>query len=357
MLRSALYYPHTRLRFADPGITRRLLKRALLLWDELKFIVPYPEYRFQYGSRSVSEAVELVGRYHYPSELEKERTHAAIEELVTRPSLPAVFYYRGGDDSFDVYPQKFLRETWNLLEHTRVAHPRREGEKQFVSTQAGLCIMALLADVCAGSALTRVTDRAQAYAALGGFLFDKDCDAPSDGATASAHERLVGLTAQVVDVDSLTLKQLIQLRKKEMGQKGRNYTDLRHRYLQRIEDHLKEVTQNPKLTLSDYGELERQFRQDMEVDLATLRKELRAELRATVYSKEIFFALIGASCVTAAALFGKPLPMRGVLNWDGVIVTVGGILGARNKFLKARADLLRRHPMAYLYEARGGPRL
>jgi hypothetical protein len=58
-MRSALYYPHTELRQANPPVvasgggaggsggdsagSEQLLKRSLLLWDDLEFIVPYPE--------------------------------------------------------------------------------------------------------------------------------------------------------------------------------------------------------------------------------------------------------------------------------------------------------------------------
>jgi hypothetical protein len=77
-MRSALYYPHTEVENAG------LLKTALLLWDQLEFIVPYPEYEFSYQDRLVAEAVELVGVKHSPSDEEKKQAHEYIEDFVTQ---------------------------------------------------------------------------------------------------------------------------------------------------------------------------------------------------------------------------------------------------------------------------------
>jgi hypothetical protein len=49
-MRSALYFPHTRV--SDVG----LIKTALLLWDNLEYIVPWRDFRVQYSNRRVAEA-------------------------------------------------------------------------------------------------------------------------------------------------------------------------------------------------------------------------------------------------------------------------------------------------------------
>lgn len=74
-MRSALYYPHTRIR------SEELLKTSLLLWDKVRFITPWPEFDVKYGNPTVQEAVELIRENHYPSESEKRQAHSLIKDL------------------------------------------------------------------------------------------------------------------------------------------------------------------------------------------------------------------------------------------------------------------------------------
>src|SRR5713101_2612651 len=92
-MRRALYYPHTEIPETREG--ERILKRALLLWDKLEYIAPYSDFRPYYADHSFNEAIELIGLPHVPDEAEKRDVHEQVEELVTRPNLPDVFYYRG----------------------------------------------------------------------------------------------------------------------------------------------------------------------------------------------------------------------------------------------------------------------
>ena len=84
-MRSALYYPHTELENVG------LLKTALLLWDQLEFIVPDASYGFAYNHKLVAEAVEMIGVKHCPSDEEKKQAHECIEEFATG-TLPEPFY-------------------------------------------------------------------------------------------------------------------------------------------------------------------------------------------------------------------------------------------------------------------------
>lgn len=55
-MRSALYYPHTKIRHEG------LLKTSLLLWDEIHVIVPWDGYRIDRSPALETEAFELIGR-------------------------------------------------------------------------------------------------------------------------------------------------------------------------------------------------------------------------------------------------------------------------------------------------------
>src|ERR1041385_3205757 len=145
---SALYYPHTTLSTNDvTGI--RILKRALLMWDHLEFIVPFPKFKGHYSDPLVAEAIEVIGKNRCPNEEEKRDAHERIEELITRPQLPEVFLYQG-TDPYEVYPQKFLPETWELLLESKHAGELLPNADYPVSNQLGLTIMAILADCVAG---------------------------------------------------------------------------------------------------------------------------------------------------------------------------------------------------------------
>ena len=170
MLR-ALYYPHTQLSTKEPA-GQRILKRALLMWDKLEFIVPYPNFKSSYSDPLVAEAIELIGENHYPNNEEKKKAHERIEELVTRPQIPDVFYYQGSDP-YDMYPEKLLPETWRTLTEGKLAGALLPNQDYPLSKQAGLMVMAILADCCAGTTRSRVTDRAQAYAGITNLLADE----------------------------------------------------------------------------------------------------------------------------------------------------------------------------------------
>src|SRR5690349_10873039 len=105
-MRSALYYPHTEIQ------SENLLKSSLLLWDRLEFIVPDPEYKPWYSNPMMERAVELFGVNRYPSARDKKLAHDHVEELATRP-LPEPFFYRTSIfEPYEIYPQKFMEETW-----------------------------------------------------------------------------------------------------------------------------------------------------------------------------------------------------------------------------------------------------
>jgi hypothetical protein len=84
-MRSALYYPHTKLE------SQSLLKTSLLMWDHLEFIVPYPEYNTSYRNKDIERAIELFGVQRCPSKTDKSKAHDIIEDFATRP-LPTPFF-------------------------------------------------------------------------------------------------------------------------------------------------------------------------------------------------------------------------------------------------------------------------
>jgi hypothetical protein len=300
--------------------------------------------------------VEIIGRNHVPNDEEKRRAHEDIEDLVTRPLLPRPFFYQVDQNAevYEVYPQKFLPDTWDMLMQSGLAGNLLPNADYPLAPVTGLSIMSILSDACAGMTRVRVTDRGGAYAGIAGMLGSDD-DKVSDVKEGESRDVIVAVTLKLLNLDNVSLSALIDLRKRELKETGHDLRDLRHRYVERIEKHLGEISASD-LSTSDIDTLDRQFETDMADDLAQLKGELRSEFGQALWSKDVVVSLIAGAGALALA-FGAPLPIAGVLTAGGAPATVGGVFASRGKFLKARAELLRKHPMAYLYEARGGIRL
>ena len=207
--------------------------------------------------------------------------------------------------------------------------------------------MSILADCCAGTTRSRVTDRGDACATVAGLL-GNDPDAPKVK-KADAHGQLVPISLQVIDASAIDLNALIRLRKREEKESGHSLRDLRHRSLDGLEGYVTRLA-NAKTTKADAKEIQRQFADDMKRDL----KDVKAELgfaRTDAFTSKKFIATVVTAVGTAASwLACVQLPLEGVITLGGVPVTVGGLLGVRNKYLKERQAILKKHPMVYLYE-------
>jgi hypothetical protein len=341
-MRSVVYYPHTEIKTPD------FVKAALLLWDEVEYIVPYADYRPEYTDRRMAEAVEFIGRPHVPTDGELEAAHAVIRDFATGP-LPACFFRREPKDAprdaendFEIWPQKLSAETWKLLKELAIA--RDVGEPDPVTTQpAGLAIMSLLADCCAGKTKGRVTDRGDAYSAISEMLA---LPAPAKEATADV---VVSLALPMIDAANLDIGKLMKMRRRESG----SGNSARLNYLEHLQSHAVELTKNGQ-SKRDVAEIRRQFESDSRKDLAELAEELRLARREALTTKEVLVAAVVAVGSASAALHGFALPLPpDVTAPVGLVSTGGGLLNAATKFGKSRREILKKHPLAYIYQASG----
>lgn len=249
-----------------------------------------------------------------------------------------------------MYPQKFMKQTWELLHDAKLAGQPMPDADYPVSEFTGLSLMALLADCCAGETRRRVTDQIQAYAGLTSvFTSHADHDSPED-----SPERLIPMTLKTISIEGITLKKLIEFRKREASQGGHTIRDLRHRYVEKLENHVKEAAGQ---SARDRAERDRQFAQDMEDDLAELREEMRIEATQTVFSKEILIAVLAGFGAAVSWVAPQPAIFPEAITASGAPASIGGLIAAGNKFMSARRSLLKKHPMSYLYELKGGLRL
>jgi hypothetical protein len=337
-MRSALYYPHTQIQ------SESLLKTSLLLWDQVEFLVPDPDYKPSYPNAAVSEAVELIGVQRCPTEDEKRDVHLKLEEFVAR-DLPPPFYYRslpGQSEPYEIYPQKLLYDTWRMLEKAQLTSSPLANADYPATDATGLTIMSMLADCCAGETRSRITDRGAAYATITNLLVDEKQP------MQVAYDAVVPLTLKTIDLSSISLTQLIRFRKREEEPGGHELRGLRHRYSECVEKHV-EAARNVK-TRADYAELQRCFTDDMSADLADLRSELGLAGRDLAFSKDIVVSVLTGIAAYAAMAFGLHLGIPTALTMAGTPVAVGGVLGSLNKFRGARKATMQKHAMAYIYE-------
>ena len=167
-----------------------------------------------------------------------------------------------------------------------------------------------------------------------------------------ATEQFVSITLDVIDSGSIDMKRLIELRKRESKSGGHAYRDLRHRYVDRMEAYVSALT-STKGTRADAATLAEELAEDMKDDVASLREELGFARNEVLFSKEMITAAVVGLGSIAAFVFGAPLLVAGVVTSASAPVTIGGLLGSRNKFLATRKSVLQKHPMAYLYDFQG----
>jgi hypothetical protein len=345
-MRSALYYPHTKIKSTE------LFKTALLLWDRITVIAPWDHYIPNYDDPIAAEAFAIVGKSHHPSNEEKKRVHTLVEDFLSRP-LPQAFFYSSSADeynSYDIYPQKMLSETVDMLQESgmSVAEGRRNMRASAVT---GLSLMNILADCCAGKTLARITDEGAAYASLAGLFLDSQAD---EQAVNQARDRLLPMSLKVVDLNC-ELENLVDLRRREEASAdGFKIRSLRHHFVDRLEDHARRLaTAESDLARTT---LEEEFDTEMQDDYRHLREALKTKAKQVIGTKEIVTAVVAVGAA-AAAVFCPQLPVAETVSGLGGVVTIGGLFSTKSKFAEQRRKILQEHPIAYLYEASGGLRL
>jgi hypothetical protein len=355
-LRTALYYPHTALHelgdpHGSPGSAEHMVKSALLLWDRLEFIVPYKGYRANYRHRGVAEAMELIGASRVPHLEEKQQAHRRIENFVSKP-LPQTFYFLEKHqrsllrEQYEIWPEKFLDKTWQLLRERHLAGSALRTLDVPSTKLAGLSIMAILAECCAGTTRARITDRSEAYAIIGSMLAKPQRRA--NGMEPDPYQRLASIPLPIVNPDTLTLDDLLAFRKREASDSSRSLQALRHRYLDHISGYVDRV--RSARTSADFDEVRRTFQDDVAKDLGALMGELNRSKTQFKTSKWVFATVLGVPLSVAAHALGIPITIEGALSAAGAPLTLWDFMSSLTDLYKRKVDILEKHPTAYLYQ-------
>jgi hypothetical protein len=225
---SALYFPKMGIE------SEAILKTALLLWDDISYIYPYKDNGY-YGPPELEEAHSLVTSRYVPTEADKATAHEAILDLATSDT-PELFFRTDLPEAsrYDIYPQKFLPETWHALIETGFAKAATDSGDSIYSLAPamGITMMSVLAEICAGTERRTITDSPLAHyvgnTALSGLSGGKPCN------INSPVERLVMLSLEVVDAKAIPLSKLVDFRKREEGSsEGQKIRALRRSYVKK----------------------------------------------------------------------------------------------------------------------------
>jgi hypothetical protein len=359
----ALYYPHSDI--ASPIV----LKNALLLWDSIETIVPHAGWAREKGRRGTGppgrspapqskifrEALELVVSPRTPSDGERREAHKSLVEMTESGFLSALVQQSPGHwrrDDYLIYPEKFLHQTWKMLRDGGMARWVASEHDFGVPAAVGFLMMSILADVCAGTQIRKVTDRNDAY----GWLADMHAKALGSqrvtgldaSEVAPAHDRLVALSLEVLDGRQIPFRKLVELRKRELRKCGTEYSAMRRRYLNALNTHIARIGKEAK-SESDLRELNRQFKEELKQDVADLKAELGVASSKTLFSKEV--------AVSALILAGSLIsPIAGLTLLAGQVGGVGVIplMKAAIEYRAARRDVLRKHTMSWLFIGKQG---
>jgi hypothetical protein len=236
------------------------------------------------------------------------------------------------EEAYQLYPEKLLPKTWDLLNRANLSGELLPNSDYPMTQFGGLMVMSILADSCAGSTRSRVTDRSEAYAILSGYLGNRP--QAKKIKKEDAHGQFIPIGLRVLDAPAMDLDFLIKVRGRERRESDHSLETLRHRHLASLEEYVEKIT-TEKSRKSDAEEIRRQYESDMPKDLIELQKELGFARRKAFLSKEILVTALAAIGTVASWTLDMPVALGDVVALGGPPVAIGGIFGARNKYLRA----------------------
>ena len=344
----ALYFPHTDV--LNPVI----LKNALLLWDSLDTIVPRSGWtpRRVPKDRFLNEAVDLIVRPRVPTRPERHEAHQALEAMTKAGVVSSVIQQAPAAlrrHPYLIYPEKFLQQTWDMLEHAGMANWDAAAADYGVPATAGYLMMSLLADACAGTQIQKVTDRVDAYTWLSEHharaLGSPHVTGLDASQVAPEYDRLVALSLGVLDARAISMRRLVEYRKRETKRGGADFSAMRRRYSKALQAHIRRVGSEAR-SATDVRELNRQFKEELRQDLSDLKSELNVANLKTLFSKEVAVsAIISAGCLVS--------PIAGLTALSSQVGAIGVIplLKAAVDYRGARRAALQKHISSWIYLA------
>jgi hypothetical protein len=342
MSTAALYYPNVTIvapRHAGQSqnfdrTDLKLLTTAVLLWDSLEVIVPFPGFEphpmIGEGQRdeekAISEAFELVVTARALTDEEKAKLYIQLKKLIAG-GIPDTLRFKVEVDNYNMYPEKLSPEIWELLQGPGLVS---DGSDRYYGLRRdfGLIVMGLIADICAGGTRRKVTnyrDAHEAYSRLIAAQFGAIQDFQPD--VQRAYTTLASLSLKSVDAGKLPLSKLVELRRREqedglLPPLRKNYRAAIDRYVERIKE-----AKSP----ADVELIEHEFASEIRDDFRHLKEMLKLEAGDMALTK-------GTTVLTSILSH----------NWASLL---GSITNALPSYQLKRQQTLEKHQSAWLHVA------
>jgi hypothetical protein len=236
------------------------------------------------------------------------------------------------DDPYLVWPQKFLPETWDVLQSSKLAHVAFDNVHGDMAMPPvlGLAMMSVLADACAGTRKRTVTDQQAAYTAVRESI-NHNTIVHADGEEPL---HLIDVTLRVADLNTLPLKKLVELRRREQKTGGQSLTELRRAFVAKVDAAARDIA--AAATGNDRGEIQRQFEDDMRNDFRALQQEIGELGWKVVFSREMAVGML-----SSAGFLNQPVGQ--------VIAGAAALVGMGLAYRRERRTTFAKHAMSWLY--------
>lgn len=345
---SAVYFP-----LIHPG--ESLLKRALLTWDHVE-VFSTADYRCHHLQGEFLEAWELVCRPRDFSIDEQAELHQRLKQAATS-GIPH-------DLRFDYKVYKQFR---GLLSPRISAHlgeataelllelglAGRDDEGQICGNSGTVSmIFALQAEISAGVTKQQITDHKDTYSAYCRLLGDA-CHR-YDKLPLREEEQLLSVALQTVGLQNISLRQLINFRRREIKEPGIRV--LRRKFAESLTNFVSDISNNKILTNADWDEVQRNYRVQVEDDIRILSREMGCETTAFVLSKTILAPIVMGSGVLLSLLMAQAYPSLAAagaaasVTASQAVLSIAEVISEGRDTINKRATILESHPLAYIYE-------
>jgi uncharacterized tellurite resistance protein B-like protein len=352
MMTSAVYFP-----YIHPEVP--LLKRALLTWDQVEVFTD-SSYRCRHLEGEFLEAWELVCRPRSFSATEYDELHRRLRQTV-KTGIPDDLYI--DQKKFDDWhiarglppvrlkAQGVDEKTANVLIELGLGVRDKDGDV-FGGFKMASTVVALQAEIVAGATKQQITDDKATYSAYCDLIAGgraADGDLPSSG-----EETLLSVALESVGLRNITLRQLIEYRKREL--KEPELGTLRRKFAENLAKFLSDISKNKTLTRADWEELQRMYRIQVDDDIRILSREMGCETSAFVLSKAFLAPMLTGVSTLASLLLAHVHPAiaaigtLATMTTSEAVITVAEVLAEGRKTINSQAKILESHPLAYIYE-------
>ena len=334
----------------------RLLKRALLTWDQVE-VFNDTVYRCRHLEGEFLEAWELVCRPRNLSKDEYAELHRRIREATAAGiSDDLRFDYKNYERLhglfFPILSSRSIDEsTAELLLELDLAGKDDEGHIRGNSGTAEW-VIALQAEIAAGVTKQQITDDKHTYSAYCRLI--ATAGHRDNGLPLGGEDKLLSVALESIGLQNVTLRQLVDFRKREL--KDPELGALRRTFAESLTAFLLDISKQKVLTRADWEEMQRNYRVRVNDDIRVLSREMSCETTAFALSKTMLAPILMGVGTLSSLLLARVSPTTAAagavasLTATQAVISAAGVISEGRKTINSRAKILESHPLAYIYE-------